>query len=269
MKSFKNHFSVILSLFVLLCGFEFIVLTNKIIKSYEENLIDDYSIIVVSKKAVDKEEMLEKFSIIKSIDELDSSGMIDKIKQTNITQNIASIKEKMPHFYTVKLKQFPTTMVTDNLKKQLLNYNNIDKVEIFSKTYDKIYKVLQLLRAVVLFFTCIVCFISILLIIMQLRIWIYEHQERINIMTLFGASFWTKSKALYKMAVIDSIIAAFFASALFLFCSKNEFLKRVLQEIDVGFPKFDIIQDGMILFAISFIFAIVSTTYTIKKARKK
>ena len=268
MKSFKNHFSVIVSLFVLLCSFECVILINKIIKNYEKNLIDDYSIVIVSKKELDKDGLLKKYSNIKSVDEIDSSNIISKFNENNIVQNISFLKEAMPNFYNIKLNTFPTTSVANNLKKQLLGHDNIDKVEIFSKTYDKVYKVLQLLHIVVLFFTCIVCLISVLLIFKQLRIWIYEHEERVSIMTLFGAPFWTKSASLYKMVIIDSILAAFLANILFLFYSKSGYLQKLLLEINIDFPNFDIFKDGAILLLISFIFAIFSTTYTVIRAHK-
>lgn len=269
MKSFKNHFSVILSLFVLLCSFQCIVVVNKIIKEYEKNLIDDYSIIVVSKESLDKEELMKRFSIIKSIDDIDSSNIIKRFEKDIPNQNLATLQNVMPKFYSFKLNEFPTTSVSEELKRQLLRFNSIDKVEIFAKTYDKVYKVLKLLHAIVLFFTIIVCIISILLIFKQLRIWIYEHQERINIMTLFGAPFWTKSAVLYKMAIVDSIIAVFLSIGLFLYFSQNEYLQDIIKDIGASFPEFDIVVDGLTLLVISLVFAIVSTTYTVIKAHKK
>ena len=49
--------------------------------------------------------------------------------------------------------------------------------------------------------------IGFMLIIKQLEVWKLEHNERMYIMELFGAPFWFRGLALFKIAIIDSIIS--------------------------------------------------------------
>ncbi|MDR1460657.1 MAG: ABC transporter permease [Campylobacteraceae bacterium] len=268
MKLFKTHFSVVFSLFVLLCSFQFILFINQIISAYEVYLADDYSIIVVSNEALDVETILKQKQIIKSMSELDTAEVLSRLKNDVSLSNIDLLQKSMPKFYTLKLSKFPNSSVSDSLKRDLLKIKSITKVEIFAKTYNKIYYVLRLMKFIVAIFVVFAALTSLLLVLKQMQIWTYEHQERIFVMNLFGASFWTKSAVLYKSAVADSFLAALLTIMTFVLINSLEFTQSIFKELGIDAPNFILYENGAVLLAISLIVSVVSTTVAMLKVKR-
>jgi cell division transport system permease protein len=268
MKLFKTHFSVVFSLFVLLCSFQLILFINQIISEYEAYLTDDYSIIVVSSEELDTEAIMKQKPIIKSIAKLDTTNILGRLTSEVSLSNIELLQKSMPRFYTLKLDKFPSSSVSNSLKNDLLKTASISKVEIFAKTYNKIYYVLRLMNFIVSIFVAFAAVTSLLLVLKQTQIWTYEHQERIFVMNLFGASFWTKSSVLYRSAVIDSILAVFLTIIIFILIKNLPFMQDIFDELGITIPDFIIYKDGVILFVISLVISIVSTTLAMFKVKR-
>jgi cell division transport system permease protein len=268
MKLFKTHFSVVFSLFALLCSFQFILFINQIISEYEIYLADDYSIIVVSNEALDTEMLLKQKSIIKSINELDTTEVLSRLKNDVSLANIDLLQKSMPKFYTLKLDRFPSSSISNSLKNDLLNIKSVTKVEIFAKTYNKIYYVLKLMNFIVSVFVVFATVTSLLLMLKQTQIWTYEHQERISVMNLFGASFYTKSAVLYRSAIIDSFLAVFLTIVIFIFINDLTFVRNVFEELGINAPKFTLYKDGIALIIIAISISMVSTTIAMFKVKR-
>jgi cell division transport system permease protein len=268
MRLLRNHFSVVFSLFVLLCSLQFVIFVSKIIKEYENYLVDDYSIVISSNNILNKEELIKYKPIIKSVKEIDTTTVLGRFKNDAAFLYMESLKESMPKFYTLKLEHFPSDTIANSLKNDLLKYPSVTRVEIFAKTYNKIYYILKLLNFVVSVFTVFIAVISLLLITKQMRIWTYEHQERMFVMNLFGASFFKKSAVLYKMAVMDSVIAAFCAAMIFFMINKIPIIVNTLSELNINVPSFSILTEGGILFGIALIISVVSTTLAMTKVKQ-
>ncbi|MDR2790596.1 MAG: hypothetical protein LBB59_06445 [Campylobacteraceae bacterium] len=268
MKLFKNHFSVVFSLFVLLCSLQFVIFVNKVIKEYEKYLADDYSVIISASAAIDEKELIEYKPVIKSIEIIDLENTLSRFKDDVTLQHMEAIKESMPKFYTLKLDRFPSASIANSLKNDLLKYPSITKVEIFAKTYNKIYHMLKLLDFIVTVFAIFIVITSLLLIVKQMRIWTYEHQERMFVMNLFGASYWRKSAVLYKMAVTDSFLASFGAAVIFFLLDKAPTAANALRELNIAVPHFNIFMEGSILLGIALVISIVSTTLAMMKVKQ-
>ncbi|MDR1976284.1 MAG: ABC transporter permease [Campylobacteraceae bacterium] len=264
MKLFRNHFSVLFSLFVLLCSLQFVIFVSKIIKEYENYLVDDYSVVISSSKALDKDELIKYKPIIKSVEEIDTATVLERFKNSYME----ALKESMPKFYTLKLERFPTSSVINSLKNDLLKYPAVTRVEIFAKTYNKIYHILKLLNLIVSIFAVFIATVSLLLITKQMRIWTYEHQERMFVMNLFGASYWRKSAVLYKMAVTDSFIASLITSAIFFLFDKIPISVNALAELNIKAPAFNILTEGGALLCIALVISIISTTLAMMKVKQ-
>lgn len=267
MKSFRNHFSVVLSLFVLLVSLESIIIINKTITEYEKHLVDDYAIVVVATKELKKEDILNSFPAIKEIKILSSEVVLNRLKKDLSPQNISLLESSLPNFYTLKLTKFPTSATIDFLRKKLLSHEEITKVEIFSKTYDKVYKVLRILNVIATVFTFFISIISLLLILKQMKIWTYEHEERINIMGLFGAPFWTKSAVLYRLAIVDSFVATLATLAIFSFIKYSEIFNNIITSLQIDMPKFSLIQDGVFLLLVALGFALFSVSFVVSRIK--
>jgi cell division transport system permease protein len=241
---------------------------NKILNEYENYLIDDYSVVISSNNPLNKEELIKYKPIIKSIEEIDTTTVLERFKNDMAFSYMENLKESMPKFYTLKLERFPSDTIANSLKNDLLKYPSVTRVEIFAKTYNKIYHILKLLNFIVSVFTVFITIISLLLITKQMRIWTYEHQERIFVMNLFGASFWRKSAVLYKMAITDSVIAAFCTTVIFYIFDKIPIAVSALSQLNIKAPPFNVLAEGGTLFGIALIISIVSTTLAMMKVKQ-
>jgi cell division transport system permease protein len=206
--------------------------------------------------------------MVKSITELDTTEVLSRLKNDVSLSNIELLQKSMPKFYTLKLDKFPSSSVSNLLKKELLNISSITKVEVFAKTYNKIYYVLKLMKSIVCVFVAFVAVTSLLLVLKQTQIWTYEHQERISVMNLFGASFWTKSAVLYKSAVMDSIIAVLLTVGVFTLMDNLAFVQSIFEELSINVPNFILHENGVILLVISLFVSIISTTIAMLKVKK-
>lgn len=265
MKSFKNHIGVIFPLVILLFSIEFILLTDKVIKNYESLMGNDYNIIIMSDKSLSAAEVKNEVNTFKELILLDTTQIINKLKENISQKNISVLMTTLPKFYSLKLNNFPSSSymqkVTDNLKK----IDGVKRVETFSKTYDKIYKMLVLSRSIFAGFTVLIAFMGIALVFKQMKIWLYEHKSRVEIMTLFGAPYWLKSAILYKIAIIDSLIATALISLFYLIAP--QMVRETFLAIGFELPNLDPFSDIAILLASSIAVSIVSVTLVMIRSK--
>lgn len=69
-------------------------------------------------------------------------------------------------------------------------------------------------------FTIITIF-AVIMISKQIRIWFYEHHEKITILKLHGASILYSSSTILKYAIISSFISFFIVSGIFIYLVDN------------------------------------------------
>jgi len=127
MKSLKNHLSVILPLFVLLFSLQFTFLTDKIVDNYSKKLTLDYSIVVVAPKTLSGAVIKSRVKGIKSIEEISSKKILDRLKGNISSKNISLLKIALPKFYSMKLKSFPSVKEIERIKKKLLSTGLVTK----------------------------------------------------------------------------------------------------------------------------------------------
>ena len=269
MKSLKNHFSVILPLFVLLFSLQFTFLTNKIVDNYAKKLTQDYSIVVVAPKTLSKAVIKSRVKGIKSIEEISSKKILDRLKGNISSKNISLLKIALPKFYSMKLESFPSVKEIERIKKKLLASGLIKKVETFSKTHDKIYRMFQALKNTAFIFSVFILIISVFLMFKQMKIWLLEHRERMAIMTLFGAPFWMKSAVLYRLVIVDSVISTLLVSVTFIVFPHIEKINSFANSMSINIPKFDILKDSGLLLGVSLVFSIFIVSVVIRKMNKE
>ncbi len=269
MRSLKNHLSVILSLFVLLFSVQFSIVMHKIIENQNQKLVSNYSIVLVSNKKLELNDLKNKVKEIDSLSLISPKKILDRLKNDMSSKNLSLLQVALPYFYSVKLNILPEKMRLNEIKDTLLSLKSISKVEIFTKTYENIFQIFQILQIITYIFSGIIIIISVLLLFKQIRIWILEHEEKIQIMGYFGASFWMKSTFLYKLVFIDSLISSSLVLLFFIFLQKNSEIKSQLGDLDVTLPYFDIIKDGGILFLISLAFSLLIVTLVSRKMSNK
>ncbi len=269
MKSLKNHLSVILSLFVLFFSVEFSVTLHKVIENQNQRLISNYSIVIVSNRRLTLSDLKSNVKEIDSLKAISSKNILDRLKNDMSSKNLALLKIALPYFYSAKLNSLPSKSRLNAIKKILKSQKQITKVEVFTKTYQNIFQIFQMLQIVTYIFSVIIVLISILLLFKQIRIWILEHEEKIKIMGYFGATYWMKSTFLYRLVLIDSIISSIFILLIFILLPKNLYVQDKLSALDIVLPQFQIFNNGGILFISSLIFSMLVVTIVSRKMSRK
>ncbi len=258
MKSIKEHLMFILPLVAILLGIEFSLVFNRVTHDYEEKLKANYSILVVSKRAISNEEF---FSIDPQIADPKpiKKGSIAK----EIAKNIGSVSTKevlksLPYFYTIHLSNYLSSEEVEHIRKKLLAYSYIKKVETFGESHSSKYNLFIFLKVIFWVFVSLISLVSIFLIIKQMEVWQMAHKERMQIMEVFGASVMLRSGVLFRMGIIDAIISTIISAGLF---AGIKYKWADESGIDLLIEKKDILfttQDLMMMIGVALVIVIIA-----------
>lgn len=251
MKSIKEHFSLILALLSILFSVQIYLVAERSLEAYKENLSKLYSVVVVSQNHLTQSTILGINSNIASYMELEPDDVIKKLNTKMDAKNIELLKVTLPKFYKISLKSYPTPSQIKKLNADLLRHPSITKVEDFSHSHDSVYKLLLLFKAMVFVFVGVVVMMAVLLIFKELRIWQYKHSERMSIMGLFGAPLWLRSAVLFRLAIVDALLASFFAFGIFAYLGAHRAILSQFESIGIKVLMFNGIDDYLRLLAIS------------------
>jgi len=254
MKYLKNHIFLIFALVSILFSIETYLVFNKIVSTYEEKIAKNYTMIVVSKTKIDK----LNFENISKIEQIDVKDSLVNIQKQLKNFDINKIKAKLPYFYKLHFKKYPTPYEISILEKSLLKNPNIKRVESFRQNQNQTYNLLLMIKLIASIFMIIILFISFLLIIKQLEVWKFEHSERMYIMELFGAPFWFRSAILLKLAIIDSIVSIGFIFIIIEYILNSNMYQNLLKQLQINI-ELNIFQDLSIFFAISLCISLIAT----------
>lgn len=260
MKLIKNHLSLIISISAILFGLEFYIAVDDTIAQYEKKLLNDYEILIVSQNEFDKESIgVEQ---VKAVREVNLEESFKKFDTSLIDESFA---DNLPHFYALQLRTFPDEKRLAQIESALLNRAGVLRVETFKKTHDMVFDQLLLIKKNSIIFASIIFIISFLLIVKQMKIWQFEHNERMYIMELFGAPLLLRSGILIKIAVVDSIISSFVVSILFLYISASNSVQSFFTKIGLEGYHFSVLSDFFLLLFIALCIALFSTIIVISK----
>jgi cell division transport system permease protein len=257
MRSFKNHLSLVVALLSILFSMQIFIVVERSIDAYKQNLTNNYSVIIVSKKRLDIDSVMKSNSMIADINELSADKVIKRLNSGISKKNIELLKLTLPKFYKLSLLKYPTPNEIKTLKKTLLKNKNITKIEDFANTHDTTYKLLLLFKNIVSLFAIVVFIVTSLLIFKELRIWQFQHSERMNIMGLFGAPLWLRSAVLFRLAIVDAIIASILAVSLFIYLSSLSWVQEHFSNIGISIVIFDVANDSLLLFGVAIALSIL------------
>jgi cell division transport system permease protein len=257
MKSLKNHFSLILALFSILFAIQIFIINDRALEAYEQKLSSAYSMIVVSNAPISSDTFKTYSSNIEKIDILSADEIITKLQENISQKNIELLKLSLPKFYRIHLKTFPSSYEVESLTKTLKKNSSITRVEDFSSNHDTVYKLLLLFKQITQLFTLVILLVTVLLIAKELRIWQFKHSERMNIMGLFGAPVWLRSAVLFRLALIDALIASFMAIFFFYGISVSSWTAEQLSVIGIDITIFEWLSDGSILLGVAVLISIL------------
>jgi len=247
MKSLKNHLSLIIALFTILFTIQTLVIVQRSLDAYENKLKNDYSIVLVASKKVDINTFLENHSKIQTITAIDPTEILTRLKQEFKQEHTALLKLSLPFFYRITLKRFPSILELEQLKNELLKEPYTVKIESFSASHNKLFLLLKLVKNILIILSATIFIVTTLLIMKEMRIWQFQHFERMSIMALFGAPIWLRSAVLFRFAIVDAIIAAFSVIVLFSIISSLGVLDLSLKEIGIHVELFNLYPDALIL----------------------
>jgi len=257
MQSIKNHLSLVLALVSILFSIQVFIIVDRSIDAYKQNLTRNYSIVVVSQVTLDNEVIKAQNNLIETISPLSTDNVIKRLKINMDERNLELLKVALPKFYKLTLTHFPNPDEIQSLSKKLLKHKSITKVENFSSNHDNTYKLLLLFKEVITVFSIVVFVVTTLLILKELRIWQFMHNERMSIMGLFGAPIWLSSAVLFRLSIVDAIIASIVTFILFSYLASSMWMKEQFSSIGIDVVVFDSVSDFSILFGTAMLLSIL------------
>lgn len=263
MKSIKNHLSLVIALLSILFSMQVFVVADRSIDAYKQNLANNYAVVVVSSKKVTNEEMAKISSLIIDVTELTPDSVIQKLNSGMDAKNIELLKLTLPKFYKLHLKYYPTPKEIEQLTKSLLKNQFIKKVEDFSHTHDTTYKLLLLFKGVVSVFALSIFVVTTLLIFKELRIWQFKHSERMSVMGLFGAPLWLRSAVLFRLAIVDALIASALSYIIFMYIASHSWIVEQFRMIGIDVVIFDSIDDFLTLSGVAVALSILLASFIV------
>ena len=251
MRSIKNHISLVIALISILFSMQIFIIVDRSIESYKQNLSSSYSIVVVSQKKIVDSEILGMDKLFSSVSELSPNDVIARLNTGMSEKNMKLLKLSLPKFYKLKLTQYPTPIEIEKLTKNLLKNKSILKVENFSSNHDRTYKLLLLFKSVITVFSISIFIVTILLIFKELKIWQFQHSERMNIMGLFGAPVWLRSAVLFRLATVDALVSSVLSFGLFSYIASNVVVLEKFKEIGIELVIFNPISDFFMMLGVA------------------
>ena len=214
MRFLKQLFSFTLIILALLISFVIYSIVGKLQDAYLKKIANEYAMFIVSATPIDQNN-LDKVAGIKivKVTNVSKTQIIDTYRSKISPNSLKLLEEKLPYFYEIYLEKFPTSNEIIKIKNEFFKSPNIKKVEAFSQNHDQITSLLSFSNNITQWLFYLILFLSILILINQIKIWFFEHNERLFIMHLHGASLLYSSFSVIKTAFFASILASSIAFA--------------------------------------------------------
>lgn len=258
MNSLKNHLSLIIPLVALLFALESILLVNRTLRDYESKLGKNYAIILASKKELSLESLRNKITEAQALSPIDAQIVLDRLKNNVSQANLVLLKKSLPYFYSLTLNTYPSDARLVAIQKTLENFDEIVRIEAFTKSHNQIYQLLLIINGSIMIFSSLIALISLLLMFKQIEIWKFQHIERMEIMTLFGAPLWMRSQVLFRLACIDTILATLIVAGGLFYISQNPSLLIFFQELGLNPEIFSPFLDSIVLLLTGLALSLIS-----------
>jgi cell division transport system permease protein len=207
----------ILPLMAILLGIEFYLVFDRTTDSYEKGLKEGYTMLVVTKKPVELSHLHRLNSHIANVEPIKRESIVSEVAQGISKESRSQILKALPYFYNVGLDSYLNTVALEKIKQDLEKDPNIKRVETFGSSYSSAYRLFSFIKFLLKVFIGFMGVVSLFLIIKQMEIWKYAHQERMRVMEIFGAPLMLRSGVLFKVAIFDAFIATLLTSGVFLY----------------------------------------------------
>ena len=260
MKSVKNHLSLIIALFTIVFTMQIYLVVERTVKAYEHNLNENYSIVVVTEKKMEPDALVALNPKIKNAQEISTKEVIEHLQSQMKQRHIDLLKLSLPHFYSLHLNHFPTSSEVQELRKRLEKSSDITRVEDFAQSHHTLYKLLLLFKSVVIIFAVAIFAVTSLLVLKEMRIWQFQHNERMSIMAMFGAPVWMRSAVLFRLSIVDALIASVLAIGTFSYAGYANIADEQLRSIGIDVLLFDPLNDSLLIVGVALCLSIILAT---------
>jgi cell division transport system permease protein len=252
----------ILPLMAILLGVEFYLVFDRTTDSYEKGLKEGYSMLVVTHEPASLETFQGLNAHISSSKKIKREGIVSEIAKGVSKDAYKEILGALPHFYSVRLDSYLGTSSLEKIKTDLEAHANVKSVETFGSSYSSSYRLFSFIKLSLKIFIVFMAVVSLFLIIKQMEIWKYAHKQRMQVMEIFGAPLMLRSGVLFKVAIMDAILATLFTSLFFLYLkfkwAANSGIDMMMQNKEELFKMTDI----GILLAVALLIVIIAV-YTV------
>ena len=256
MKLLKSFLSFTFPLIIMLFIFAIYLLVDKVVNSYKNSIANDYAIVVITNTPFIDIDSLAGIRV-KDVEQLSRNKIIEGVKESLSGSSLDLLNKKLPYFYKIHLEEFPTTLKLEQIRDELKQMTNIKRVETFSTDHNQIYSLLVLIQNIVFILFIVVLVLSFLLLSKQIKIWFFEHNERITIIQLHGGSLLYSSKPIFKTILLSAVVSSVVVVSLLIMVVNNIGL-FVQPEIIYIMPKvihleLEIVQIIVLSFVIPFL----------------
>ncbi len=257
MKSLKNHLSLITALFTILFTIQIFIVVERAITSYEQNLSKQYSIIVIANSTLKSTQFADAHPLVMQSEQVSVDDVLERLTRDMKQKNVDLLKISLPKFYRIYLKSYPSPREIDSVTTALKKLPSVTKIESFAQSHDTLYHLLLLFKYVVTIFALTILAVTTLLILKEMRLWQFQHSERMNIMALFGAPVWLRSAVLFRLSIVDAIISSALIAGTFIAIERQQWIHEQLGALSITLTIFAPTQDGLLLFGVAMCISIV------------
>jgi cell division transport system permease protein len=214
------------------------------VNKYEKSINNDYTIIIVTKQPLNKSKVSDLKNLeVKNIEHIQREKILGNLKKDLSNGSYKLLEKRLPYFYKIYLETFPTTSMLELIKKDLKTIKNIKSIETFSKDHDTTYSMLLLIKTLILFLFISIILFTFLLMLNHVKIWFFEHTERLDIIQLHGGSIFYAAKPIIKIAVYSSLFSSITVLLLSYLVSQNI-------SVIFNFEIISVIKENMIQYSI-------------------
>jgi cell division transport system permease protein len=207
----------LLPLLAILLGVEFFLVFNRVTQDAEEKLRQSYSILVVSQKAMTPQDFRRIDRHIAEAVPLPKKEIAREIARGMNNTPDREILAALPHFYTLHLDRYLPQQKVEDIRRKLLKVPGIKKVETFGENLRAKYNLFLFLKIILWSFVGLMGLVSVFLVVKQMEVWQMAHRERMQIMEIFGAPMLLRSGVLFRMGIVDALLATAVTVGIFIF----------------------------------------------------
>ncbi|QOG11168.1 FtsX-like permease family protein [Arcobacter sp. FWKO B] len=270
MKFLKNFISFCIPLITMLFALTIFTIVSQAVDTYKEKIRSDYSIVIITKTPLANDNINQLGGIsVEKIVPMDRAKILASFKNRLTQNSLNFLDQRLPYFYQVYLQEFPSTYQLEQIIEELKGKPSIYQIETFSKNHNQIYSLLTLSQKIVFILYIIILLFAIFIISKQVKIWFYEHKERIAIMKLHGASMLYSAKPIILLTFFSSIFSTIIVVIFIVLFSENSSLIFSDEIKDITTINLNIVYESIKLLFVSLFISFISIFGVLTKLKIK